>query len=65
MEWDNEIIGELNRRTHRYKLLDIFNVNPKHLQELKEQDINWIERVCESEGYVTKPYLDYYNERTT
>ncbi len=60
---DNEILEEINMKTHRYKYLKIFSVKTGQLEELKQLDISWIERVCKSEGYDPREYLDYYLER--
>lgn len=60
MKLDNEILGELNRRTHRYKYFQIFSLPSEDLEIIKQTDISWIERVCESEGYDSKKYLYYY-----
>lgn len=60
---DNEILRELNRRTHRYKYLQIFRLPSEDLKIIKETDISWIERVCEDESYDPKKYLEYYLER--
>ena len=60
MKLDNEILGELNRRTQRYKYFKIFSLPLEDLEIIKQQDVDWIKRTCESEDYDPKKYLYYY-----
>jgi len=56
----NEIYGEINRRSHRIKYMEIFRMKSKIIDDAIDQDISWIERVCESDGYDPVEFLVYY-----
>lgn len=60
MVLDEEIQGELNRRVSKWKRFKALRLKKEGLEELKQQDINWIKNLCDTRFYDPKFYLDYY-----
>jgi len=62
MALDKIILYEIKRIATRYRYLKSLSVKKEGMDELNKQNIRWIKKVCESEGYDSKNYIDNYNE---
>ena len=60
MTLDYETQQEIENRIERYGYFKENGLTQTQLDNVKQRDVTWIRRVCESEDYQVDLYLDYY-----
>lgn len=62
MPLDQQILDEIDRRASVYRTYKYLTMKPDSLVQRIVWDCEWIQRVCEYEGYETKQYINYYGQ---
>jgi len=62
MPLDQQILVEIDRRASVYRTYKYLTMKPDGLVQQIVLDCELIQRVCRSEDYQTKPYINHYGK---